>query len=211
MEKGQVGVPKHCFFTCRHNVTCLPSRQLGDGRQDCAHGENERPGDVEEALGRKWGSCSYSCPSVYGNASCVPGAFRCDGDADCLGEEDEQSCGDAVTMDDGDGETTNGQEATSWPPSGRATTNRPTPDQATTSEFTAGQDATSGPTGDQDAAGGPTGGRQQETTAEPTRGRLFEDNTVGEFHARSRGAQNQAVVWMTAAALGGQVLFRLAF
>ncbi|XP_035685352.1 CD320 antigen-like [Branchiostoma floridae] len=117
----------------------------------------------EEALGRKWGSCSYSCPSVYGNASCVPDAFRCDGDADCLGEEDEQGCGDAAPMEDGDGETGDG-EATD----GQATTNRPTPGQEATSEFNAGQRATSGPIGDQEAAGGPTGGLQPEPTAEPT-------------------------------------------
>ncbi|XP_078616325.1 uncharacterized protein LOC144884730 [Branchiostoma floridae x Branchiostoma japonicum] len=43
-EQGCVqGVPKHCFFTCRNNVTCLPSRQLGDGHQDCPDGEDERP------------------------------------------------------------------------------------------------------------------------------------------------------------------------
>ncbi|XP_078620272.1 uncharacterized protein LOC144887145 [Branchiostoma floridae x Branchiostoma japonicum] len=182
------GVPKHCFFTCRHNVTCLPSRQLGDGRQDCADGEDERPGDVEEALGREWVSCSYSCPSVYGNASCVPDACWCDGDADCLGEEDEQGCVLAAPVEDdgetGDGGSTGGQEATTGP--------------------TGGQEATEGSTGDQ--------GAQQEPSAEPTRGQgSFEDNTVGEFHARSCGAQNQAVVWMTAAALGGQILYRLAF
>eukprot|EP00058_Branchiostoma_floridae_P012467 XP_002597955.1 hypothetical protein BRAFLDRAFT_79801 [Branchiostoma floridae] len=215
-EQGCVyGVPKHCFFTCRHNATCLSSRQLGDGRQDCAHGEDERPGDVEEALGREWGSCSYSCPSVYGNASCVPDAFWCDSDADCLGEEDEQGCGDASPMEDdggtGDGGSTGGQATSSGYTSGQATTSGPTGQEAT-SEFTAGQTAISGSTSDQEAGGGPTEGRQREPTAEPTSGQeSFEDNTVGEFHARSHGAQNQAVVWMTAAALGGQILYRLAF
>ncbi|XP_035665465.1 very low-density lipoprotein receptor-like [Branchiostoma floridae] len=47
---------------------------------------------VEQALAETWGSCSYNCSSVYGNASCVPDAFSCDGDADCLEEEDEQGC-----------------------------------------------------------------------------------------------------------------------
>eukprot|EP00058_Branchiostoma_floridae_P002326 XP_002587814.1 hypothetical protein BRAFLDRAFT_92263 [Branchiostoma floridae] len=95
-EQGCVqGVPKHCFFTCRNNVTCLPSRQLGDGHQDCADGEDERLTDVEHALGLKWGSCSYNCSSVYGNASCVPDAFSCDGDVDCWGAEDEQGCENA--------------------------------------------------------------------------------------------------------------------
>ncbi|XP_078598351.1 uncharacterized protein LOC144874262 [Branchiostoma floridae x Branchiostoma japonicum] len=96
-EEGCVqGVPKHCFFTCRHSVTCLPTRQLGDGRQDCADGEDERPSEIEAALERRWGSCSYSCPSVHGNASCVPDAFSCDGDADCLEEEDEEGCEDNI-------------------------------------------------------------------------------------------------------------------
>ncbi|CAH1264634.1 EDIL3 [Branchiostoma lanceolatum] len=93
-EQGCVqGVPKHCFFTCRNNVTCLPTSQLGDGHRDCSDGEDERPGDIEDALGRRWDSCSYNCASVYGNASCVPDAFSCDDDADCFGEEDEQGCG----------------------------------------------------------------------------------------------------------------------
>ncbi|XP_035669106.1 low-density lipoprotein receptor-like [Branchiostoma floridae] len=92
-EQGCVkGVPKHCFFTCRNNVTCLPSRQLGDGHHDCSYGEDEIPSNVEDAVRRLWGSCRFNCPAVYGNASCVPDAFVCDGDADCLGEEDEQGC-----------------------------------------------------------------------------------------------------------------------
>ncbi|CAH1233765.1 LRP1 [Branchiostoma lanceolatum] len=99
-EHGCVqGVPKHCFFTCRNKVTCLPTTHLEDGHQDCADGEDERPGDVEEALGRRWGSCGYSCASVYGNASCVPDAFSCDGDADCWEEEDEQDCAKGRTDD----------------------------------------------------------------------------------------------------------------
>ncbi|XP_066293805.1 LDL receptor repeat-containing protein egg-1-like [Branchiostoma lanceolatum] len=45
-EQGCVqGVPKHCFFTCRNSVTCLPTRHLGDGHQDCSFGEDERPSD----------------------------------------------------------------------------------------------------------------------------------------------------------------------
>ncbi|KAI8513487.1 Low-density lipoprotein receptor domain class A [Branchiostoma belcheri] len=47
---------------------------------------------VEEVLYDKWGSCSYDCPSVYGNAFCVPDAFNCDGNVDCLEGEDEQRC-----------------------------------------------------------------------------------------------------------------------
>ncbi|XP_035663721.1 low-density lipoprotein receptor class A domain-containing protein 3-like, partial [Branchiostoma floridae] len=86
------GVPKHCFFTCRNNVTCLPSRQLGDGHQDCADGEDERPRHVEDALWHRWHTCNYNCLSVYGNASCVPAVFTCDGEADCLKEEDEEGC-----------------------------------------------------------------------------------------------------------------------
>ncbi|CAH1265085.1 SORL1 [Branchiostoma lanceolatum] len=93
-ERGCVrGVPKHCFFTCRNNVTCLPTRQLGDGHPDCPYGEDERPSDIKEALGEKWGSCIFNCRSTYGDASCVPDAFSCDGDADWLEEEDEQGCG----------------------------------------------------------------------------------------------------------------------
>ncbi|XP_066283076.1 low-density lipoprotein receptor-like [Branchiostoma lanceolatum] len=93
-ERGCVrGVPKHCFFTCRNNVTCLPTRQLGDGHPDCPYGEDERPSDIKEALGEKWGSCIFYCRSIYGDASCVPDAFSCDDDADCFEEEDEQGCG----------------------------------------------------------------------------------------------------------------------
>eukprot|EP00058_Branchiostoma_floridae_P012500 XP_002597988.1 hypothetical protein BRAFLDRAFT_79780 [Branchiostoma floridae] len=157
------GVPKHCFFTCRHNVTCLPSRQLGDGRQDCAHGEDERPGDVEEAMGREWGSCSYSCPSVYGNASCVPDAFWCDGDADCLGEEDEQGCKGAVLHGEGrgGGGSTSGQETSSGTTEG---------DPEATMGPKDGQDEPMVPTGAQEA--------QQEPTVGPTRGQgSFEDKT----------------------------------
>eukprot|EP00058_Branchiostoma_floridae_P011080 XP_002596568.1 hypothetical protein BRAFLDRAFT_98316 [Branchiostoma floridae] len=103
-EQGCVqGVPKHCFFTCRNNVTCLPSRQLGDGHQDCPYGEDERSSDVEDAIGRRWGSCSFNCLSVYGNASCVPDAFSCDSDADCLGKEDEQDCEVAAPVEDLEG------------------------------------------------------------------------------------------------------------
>eukprot|EP00058_Branchiostoma_floridae_P007252 XP_002592740.1 hypothetical protein BRAFLDRAFT_67180 [Branchiostoma floridae] len=101
-EQGCVqGVPKHCFFTCRNDVTCLPTRLLGDGNQDCPDGEDERRSYVEDAMGGRWGSCSFNCSSVYGNASCVPDAFACDGDADCLGEEDEQSCEDIAPGDEG--------------------------------------------------------------------------------------------------------------
>ncbi|XP_066283624.1 sortilin-related receptor-like isoform X2 [Branchiostoma lanceolatum] len=99
-EKGCVqGVPKHCFFTCHNNVTCLPTSQLGDGHLDCSDGEDERPSDIGDALRRRWGPCSYNCSSVYGNASCVPDAFSCDGDADCLGKEDEQDCEGSVTTE----------------------------------------------------------------------------------------------------------------
>ncbi|KAI8496209.1 hypothetical protein Bbelb_260500, partial [Branchiostoma belcheri] len=98
-DRGRCGihrVPKHCFFTCGDNVTCLPTSQLGDGRQDCAGGEDERPSDIEEVMRHVWGSCRYNCRSVYGNASCVPDVFVCDGDADCSEEEDEQGCEDKV-------------------------------------------------------------------------------------------------------------------
>ncbi|XP_078610833.1 SCO-spondin-like [Branchiostoma floridae x Branchiostoma japonicum] len=48
------------------------------------------------------GDLSYNCPSVYGNASCVPDAFSCDGDADCSEEEDEQGCDSGIIAIDVD-------------------------------------------------------------------------------------------------------------
>ncbi|XP_078600299.1 uncharacterized protein LOC144875258 [Branchiostoma floridae x Branchiostoma japonicum] len=86
------GVSKDCFFSCFNNVTCLPTLGLGDGHRDCTFGEDETPNYIEESLRDHWGSCSYNCTSVYGNALSVPDAFRCDGDADCLEGEDEQIC-----------------------------------------------------------------------------------------------------------------------
>ncbi|CAH1252231.1 LRP1B [Branchiostoma lanceolatum] len=224
-EQGCVqGVPKHCFFTCLDNVTCLPTPQLGDGHRDCAFGEDESPSDVEDALERKWGSCSYNCASVYGNASCVPDAFRCDGDADCLEDEDELGCEGVV------------REPT---PESRLPNDCPTftcdlpapldpicvPHHQICDEYpdcAAGEDEQGCGMRNADGVstqstrqsvgqvtGGPTDGR--EPTEEPTSGHgAYEDQTVGGS-MESHGSQDQAVVWMLAAALVGLILFRLTF
>ncbi|XP_066267896.1 low-density lipoprotein receptor 1-like [Branchiostoma lanceolatum] len=199
------GVPKHCFFTCRDNVTCLPTRHLGDGHHDCAGGEDERPSDVEEALGRRWASCGYNCASVYGNASCVPDAFSCDGDADCWDEEDEQDCAKGRTRDcltffcglpvspdleycvhhhlicDGYPDCAAGEDEQGCGNADGAST------QASTTPSV-----------------GPT--------AEPTGGQVsFKDQTVTGFYEGNRAAPAPAMAWMVASALCGQILYRLAF
>ncbi|KAI8506079.1 Low-density lipoprotein receptor domain class A, partial [Branchiostoma belcheri] len=53
---------------------------------------------IELALEKWFGSCSYACASVYGNASCVPDVFVCDGLTDCLDGEDEQKCSEETCL-----------------------------------------------------------------------------------------------------------------
>ncbi|CAH1264796.1 LRP1B [Branchiostoma lanceolatum] len=225
-ERGCVeGVPKHCFFTCRNNVTCLSTSQLGDGHLDCDYGEDEKTSDIEEALGRMWGSCSHRCASVYGNASCVPDAFSCDGDADCLGEEDELGCDggrswDVTTQD-----------------SGQTPDNCPTfycglPGAPDVSYCVHGHlvcdgypDCVAGE--DEQGCGTTDGVSTQSSTADDTstqasttpsvgptaeltsRQGPFEDQT-GPY-AGSHGFKYEAMIWIMAVALGGQILYRLAF
>ncbi|KAI8512632.1 Low-density lipoprotein receptor domain class A [Branchiostoma belcheri] len=182
------GVPKNCFFHCVGNMTCLPTRLLGDGHRDCADGGDERDSDIEEALARRWGSCGYTCASVYGNASCVPYKFFCDGSAgdcptltcgrpgapapycvpvhlicdghpDCVSGEDEQGCG--------------GQQAETSP-----------------------------------APVSSTPGALQQDTAEPSAG-LETPFGPTELNKQSRGTQEQAMFWSTVVALGVQMLYRL--
>ncbi|CAH1248707.1 SORL1 [Branchiostoma lanceolatum] len=189
------GVPKNCFFTCRNNVTRLPTPQLGDGHRDCSDGEDERPGDVVDALTRRWGSCGYSCVSIYSNASCIPDAFSCDGDADCAAGEDEQGCGNV------DGSST---QVSTTPSAGQ---HNPAVGQGATSRPTHGQEATIGPLDGQEVTRGLT------DVHDPREGPTAESTTgQGPFesHTGSRGRQNQAMVWLTVAALGGQILYRLA-
>ncbi|XP_078667371.1 uncharacterized protein LOC144909181 [Branchiostoma floridae x Branchiostoma belcheri] len=207
-EKGCVeGVPKHCFFTCVNNVTCLPTSQLGDGRQDCANGEDESPNDIEESLGHKWGSCSYNCTSVYGNASCVPDAFVCDGDADCLEKEDEQGCDredfirkaeDCRTFycslpGSADLYCVHGHLICDGHPDCAAGED----EQGCGGNVPGGMPSQAGKTG------------STEPTAEPTSSQgAFQDYT--ELHAGSCGPRDQAIVWMTAALLGCHLLYRMA-
>ncbi|XP_066271589.1 prolow-density lipoprotein receptor-related protein 1-like [Branchiostoma lanceolatum] len=204
-EQGCVqGVPKHCFFTCRNNVTCLPTTHLGDGHQDCADGEDEMPIEVEEALGRRWGSCGFICASVFGNASCVPDAFSCDGDADCWEEEDEQDC---------EGGQPGAEDCPTFycglPSSPdlvycvhRHLICDGYPDCA------AGEDEQGCAKADgvsTQASTAPSVG----PTVEPTGGQVsFEDQTG--FYTESRAPQDPAMAWMVAAALCGQILYRLA-
>ncbi|CAH1264749.1 VLDLR [Branchiostoma lanceolatum] len=208
-EEGCVqGVPKHCFFTCRNDVTCLPTNKLGDGHQDCASGEDERPRDVEDALGIKWGSCSFNCRSIYGEASCVPDAFSCDGDADCWEEEDEQGCGGGVTDSNG--------QADDCPTFYCGLPGSPTvlycvhghlicdgyPDCA------AGEDEQG--CGYTDVASSqasttPSIGATVGTTSQVS----FKDQTG--LDTGSHGSKYQPMIWMTVAALGGQILYRLVF
>ncbi|XP_019636270.1 PREDICTED: low-density lipoprotein receptor-related protein 2-like [Branchiostoma belcheri] len=224
------GVPKHCFFTCRDNVTCLPTRQLGDGQQDCAGGEDERPGDVEFALGLRWGSCSLSCSSVHGNASCVPDAFSCDDDVDCRGGEDEQDCS-VIGRGLGDEETTDDCLTVTCDLPGYADPICVPPHQicdgypdcvGAQDEVGCGKvDGASAPTAPsvglqapaagQEATGEPTGG-QEPLTAQPTSGQGSpDDQRAGAFQGENHGSKDQAMIWMVTAALGSQILYRLAF
>ncbi|CAH1264626.1 LRP1B [Branchiostoma lanceolatum] len=248
-EQGCVkGVPKHCFFTCRNNVTCLPTSQLGDGYRDCSDGEDERPGDIEDALGSMWGSCSYNCSSVYGNASCVPDAFSCDDDADCWEEEDEQGCG-GVGPTAGDCPTFYCGLSGSLDPycvhehlvcDGYPTCAAGEDEQGCEGSevcltFYCAHPVSQDPTycvhshlicdGNPDCAAGEDeqGCGTTEVastpvrttpnfgpTAEPTSGQVsFEDQT--ELDTGSHGSKYQPMIWMTAAALGGHILYRLAF
>ncbi|CAH1246077.1 F8 [Branchiostoma lanceolatum] len=206
-EQGCVqGVPKNCFFTCRNNVTCLPTSQLGDGHHDCSDGEDERPSDIEDALGRMWGSCSYNCASVYGNASCVPDAFGCDGGADCMEEEDELGCEGVAptTVDDcptfycglpGFPDLTNCVQShlicDGYPDcaSGEDEQGCGNVDVMSTQASTT---LTIGPTEEPSSDEGP-----------------FEDQTG--LYTESHGSKDQAVIWITAAALCSQIFYRLAF
>ncbi|XP_019632668.1 PREDICTED: uncharacterized protein LOC109476226 [Branchiostoma belcheri] len=93
-----------CFFKCTPNgfslfsEICVPPHELGDGYESCELGKDEDPRQVELALEKWFGSCSYVCASVYGNASCVPDVFVCDGLTDCLDGEDEQSCSEETCL-----------------------------------------------------------------------------------------------------------------
>ncbi|XP_078616327.1 uncharacterized protein LOC144884732 [Branchiostoma floridae x Branchiostoma japonicum] len=176
----------------------------------------------EGALGHSWHTCNYNCLSVYGNASCVPFAFTCDGDVDCLKEEDEEGC-DVELLEDtvrrgcltyfcplpgqldpicvpahqicdgypdcASGEDEQGCGYTEGEPTHLSIT--PSVDPSTAG---VGQELTGEPIGGQETQEGPT--------AEPT---------VGGLDVGSHGAQDRAVVWMIAAALGSQILYSLAF
>ncbi|XP_066283264.1 uncharacterized protein [Branchiostoma lanceolatum] len=204
-EQGCVqGVPKHCFFTCRNNVTCVPTSQLGDGHPDCSDGEDERPGDIEDALGSTWGSCNYNCASIYGNASCVPDAFSCDGDADCLEEEDEEDCGGVAPTAE-DCPTfycdLSGSQESHCVQSHLVCDGYP--------DCAAGED-------EQGCGNAEVVSTQASTTpsfgptVEPTSVQVtFEDQT--ELDVGSHGSEYQPFIWMTAAALGGQILYHLVF
>ncbi|XP_066294631.1 CD320 antigen-like [Branchiostoma lanceolatum] len=185
---------------------------------------------VEDALARRWGSCSYNCSSVYGNAPCVPDAFRCDDEADCLEEEDEEACdhvGDAggtddcptltcdlpATLDpicvphhqicDGYPDCAAGEDEQGCGNAGGAST------QATTTSGVSLQTAATG----KEVTRWPTWGQEPQDglTTEPTSGQeTFEDQTVGGFH-ESHGSHDQAMIWMVAAALCGQILYDMIF
>ncbi|XP_078665135.1 uncharacterized protein LOC144907692 [Branchiostoma floridae x Branchiostoma belcheri] len=93
-----------CFFKCTPNgfslfsEICVPPHELGDGHESCELGKDEDPRQVELALEKWFGSCSYTCASVYGNASCIPDVFVCDGLTDCLDGEDEQKCSEEACL-----------------------------------------------------------------------------------------------------------------
>ncbi|CAH1271063.1 F8 [Branchiostoma lanceolatum] len=231
-EEGCVqGVPKHCFFTCRNSVTCLPTRQLGDGHQDCTFGEDEGSSDVEDALARRWGSCSYNCSSVYGNAPCVPDAFRCDDEADCLEEEDEEAgcdhvgdtggtddcptltCDLPASLDpicvphhqicDGYPDCAAGEDEQGCGNAVGASTQATTTSSVSLQTAATGKEVTRWPTWGQEPQDG--------LTTEPTSGQeTFEDQTVGGFR-ESHGSHDQAIIWMVAAALCGQILYDMIF
>ncbi|XP_078585446.1 uncharacterized protein LOC144867408 [Branchiostoma floridae x Branchiostoma japonicum] len=215
-EKASIG----CFFKCLSGAfivtqICVPPHQLGDGQEDCGLGEDEDPRQVELALEAWFGTCNFNCPSVYGNASCVPDVFVCDDTPDCLGEEDEQSCGvveeSCFTFScgfpgdptplcvpehlicDGHPDCLAGEDEQGCGPAAAGMVAK-----------TTGQE-TEEPTVNVEAEEGPTVG--QEATAEPSSGRGPPDGQPG-FHAESGGAFNRAPFWMTAAAIGVHIFYR---
>eukprot|EP00058_Branchiostoma_floridae_P007257 XP_002592745.1 hypothetical protein BRAFLDRAFT_67185 [Branchiostoma floridae] len=226
-EQGCVkGVPKRCFFTCRNNVTCLPSRQLGDGHHDCSYGEDEIPSNVEDAVRRLWGSCRFNCPAVYGNASCVPDAFVCDGDADCLGEEDEQGCSVVEERQNDDCDTVscdtpgNAMGSICVPSywvcdgypncaSGEDEQGCGNSDRVSTQTSSAPSDGLRTAADGQEENWGPTDGQQpqDESNAPQSSG---QGSPVGGSQASHR-PKDLALVWMIVAGLGGQLFYRLVF
>ncbi|XP_035660322.1 uncharacterized protein LOC118405029 [Branchiostoma floridae] len=215
-EKASIG----CFFKCLSGAfivteICVPPHQLGDGQEDCGLGEDEDPRQVELALEAWFGTCNFNCPSVYGNASCVPDVFMCDGTADCLGEEDEKSCGvveeSCFTFScgfpgdptplcvpehlicDGHPDCLTGEDEQGCGPAAAGMVEK------------IGQETDEEATVNVETEEGPTVG--QEAVAEPSSGRGPSDGQPG-FHAGSGGAFNRASFWMTAAAMGLQIFYR---
>ncbi|XP_066275310.1 low-density lipoprotein receptor-like isoform X2 [Branchiostoma lanceolatum] len=186
---------------------CIPSSWICDELDDCLDGRDEQGCvQVEDALGRRWGSCSYNCTSIYGNASCIPDAFSCDGGADCMEEEDEQGCEGVVptTVDD-------------CPTFYCGLPGSPDLTYCVHSHLICDgyPDCAAGE--DEQGCGNADGVSTQASTtmtigltAEPTSGQgSFEDQTG--LYTENHGSKDQAVIWITAAALGGQILYRLAF
>ncbi|XP_078662456.1 uncharacterized protein LOC144906213 [Branchiostoma floridae x Branchiostoma belcheri] len=211
------GVPKNCFFHCVGNMTCLPTRLLGDGHRDCADGGDERDSDIEEALARRWGSCGYTCASVYGNASCVPYKFLCDGVPDCRTGEDEQVCqglGRPQAGNPGDGPDKAGDcpTLTCGRPGAPAPYCVPVhlicdghPDcvSAEDEQGCGGQQAETST-----APVSSTASVRRQDTTEPSAG-LETPFGPTELNKQSRGTQEQAMFWSTVVALGVQMLYRL--
>ncbi|XP_066305471.1 serine-rich adhesin for platelets-like [Branchiostoma lanceolatum] len=139
---------------------------------------------IEDALTRKWGSCDYSCVSVYSNASCVPDAFSCDGDADCAAGEDEQGCGNV------DGSST---QVSTTPSAGQ---HNPAVGQGATSRPTDGQDATIGTLDGQEVTRGITDAHdpREGPIAESTTGQgSFESHTDGEALPKGSASKVMAI------------------
>ncbi|XP_066294623.1 CD320 antigen-like [Branchiostoma lanceolatum] len=152
---------------------------------------------VEDTLARRWGSCSYNCSSVYGNAPCVPDAFRCDEEADCLEEEDEEACdyvGDAGGTDDCPTFTCD-LPATLDPicvPHHQICDGYPDCAAGEDEQGCVNADGLSTQTATTSSVG-------QQTAA-----------TVGRFQ-ESHGSQDQVMLWMVAAALGVQILYHMIY
>ncbi|XP_078600496.1 uncharacterized protein LOC144875432 [Branchiostoma floridae x Branchiostoma japonicum] len=227
------GVSKDCFFSCLNNLPCLKTQHLGDGHWDCASGEDESPNHVEEALRGRWGTCSHTCSSVYGNTTCVPDAFTCDGDADCLGGGDEQMC-DAVTTapsHKGPGEY--------CPTISCFLPGAPDPYCLPTHLICDGHPDCMSEEDEQGCGGnlggyvhapvamvqGPTGGMTggQEPTAETsgeeptydngatTEPSSFKEQEVADVDASGHGTKGRAIIWMTAAAVVVEVFLNYAW